>query len=80
MHVALPWVRVDRQLPKALAAILRHQQGADLYAGEQPVAVDHDLLDVADPWRRGKAPLPDTFDLAKTRQFPPAVAAIVAEE
>ena len=57
MDVALLRIGIDRQLGEAFAEVLRHLQRADLDADPQPVAVEHDVLDVADARRRREGPL-----------------------
>ena len=56
MNVAFHRIWIDWQLGKAVTEILRDQQAADLDADHEPVAVEHDILDVADVGRRREAP------------------------
>ncbi len=67
------------QLGEALAAILRHQQRADLDADQQAVTVDDDVLDVADARRRREAPFRHARRPAQRRQLAPALAGILAD-
>src|SRR6202023_2561038 len=48
-------------------------------ADQQAVAVEHDILDVADARRRREAPFADARRAAQRRQFAPALAAVLAD-
>ena len=79
MDIALDRIGIDDKLGEALAEILRHQERADLDADQQAVAVEHDVLDVADARRRRKAPFADAGRVAQRRQFAPGLAAVLAD-
>ena len=79
MDIALDRIGIDDKLGEAFAEILRHQQSADLDADQQAVAVEHDILDVADARRRRKAPFADAGRVAQRRQFAPGLAAVLAD-
>ena len=79
MDVALLRVGIDRQLGEALAEILRDLQRADLDADPQPVAVEHDVLDMADARRRREGPLLDGLGVAERLQLAPGLALVLAD-
>jgi hypothetical protein len=79
MDVAFARIGIDGKLGEALAEIVRDQQRADLDADHEAVAVDDDVLDVADPWRRWKAPLRHARGASQRRQLAPAHAGVVAQ-
>ena len=64
---------------KLCAEILRHLQRADLDADPQPVAVEHDVLDVADARRRREGPLLDRLGVAERLQLAPGLALVLAD-
>src|ERR1700686_5311179 len=79
MDIALDRIWIDNKLGEAFAEILRHQKRADLNADQQAVAVEHDILNVADARRRRKAPFGDPRRIAQRRQFAPGLAAVVTD-
>ena len=79
MDVALLRIGIDRQLGEALAEVLRYLQRADLDADPQPVAVEHDVLDMADARRRREGPLLDRLGVAERLQLAPGLALVLAD-
>ena len=79
MDVAFLRIGIDRQFDEAFAEVLRDLQRADLDADQQAVAVEHDVLDVADARRRRKGPFRDALGLAERLQLAPRVALVLAD-
>ena len=79
MDVALLRIGIDRQLGEAFAEVVRHLQRADLDADPQPVAVEHDVLDMADARRRREGPCVDALGVAERRQLAPGLALVLAD-
>ena len=79
MNVIFTDQRVDVKVLKRLAEVGRDEQGADFDADHQAVAIEHDVLDVADARRWRKAPAGRAVDIAQRRQLAPTVAIVLAD-
>ena len=56
MDVVFTHLRVDVEILEGLPEIGGRKECPDLYAHHQPIAVDHDVLDMAYPRRRRETP------------------------
>ncbi len=79
MDVALLRIGIDLQLGERFAEIHRHRQRADLDANQQPIAVQHDVLDVTDARRRREEPFVDARRLAEPGEVAPRLALVLAD-
>ena len=64
---------------KLCAEVVRHLQRADLDADPEPIAVEHDVLDVTDARRRREGPFRDGLGVAERLQLAPGLALVLAD-
>src|SRR5262249_58482321 len=72
-------IGLDLELREALAGVLGDEQRPDLDPDQEAVAVDHDILDMADARRRRKAPFVHAWHAAQRRKLAPVLTGILAE-